>query len=205
MIIPKGKVITILKNGSDDIMPSGVVLTLDTEVTLSLQSHFEQLIGNTTLKAGTVLSGAIKAFTGETVSGSFKQAGYQIWTGTDPLTFAFSTTLNMKTSALRDVFAPAKILMNLVLPEEASGNGFGLNAPGPTIVDALGTKTNYSKQYSFRCGIIYLPSIIITKAEPTFSDDVDEQGYPIWCTLQIEVSSVFTATTDLINGFNANY
>jgi len=202
MTLPKGKVVIIQKNGTD-IMPTGTTLTLDTEVTLSLQSHFDSLLGSSSInKMATLLSGVLKSTTGLQASGAFKQMGYQMWSGTDPLTFAFTTTLNMKTSGKTDVLDPAKVLMNLVLPIESDSGGFGLEAPGPTLIDAVGLKAQYSKKYSFRCGIIYLPNIIVTRAEPTFSDDVDTEGYPIWCTLNMELSTVFVATTKLIDNFS---
>jgi len=202
MTIPRGKRVIIARNGKD-ILPNKL-LTIDTEVTLSLQSHFESLLNSTGVnKTATLLSGIVQSTSGLTISSAFKEIGYQIWTGTDPLTFAFTTTLNMRTSGLIDVVAPSITLMKLVLPKEAtSGKGFGLEAPGPTILDAISGKARFSNKYSFRCGIVYLPNIIITKAEPTYSDDLDSAGYPIWCTMQMEVSSVFVATDKLIDNFS---
>jgi hypothetical protein len=205
MTIPKGKRILIASQGSD-ILPNNI-LTLDTEVSLSLQSHFDALIGNQDMnKAMTALTGAIKNLSGYTISGSTKEMGYQIWTGTDPVSFSFTTTLNMKVSGKSDVLEPAVALMKLVLPTEPTkGKGFGLAPPGPDIISAIKSDFNsgYAK-YSFRCGIIYLPNVVFTKVEPTFSDDLDSLGYPIWCTLQIDVSSLFTATNTFADGLLSN-
>lgn len=202
MIIPKGKKITILENGAE-ILPQGIELTLDTPLTVKLQSNFDYLIGNSSVSKLLVTAGsALRDVAGIGGTGAFKEMGYRQWTGTEPLRFSFSTTLNMKHSARTDVFEPATALMKLCLPEEArQGEGIGLIAPGPSILTAMGVRTDKARDYSFRCGVFYAPQVLIEAVEPTFSSEIDEDGYPTWCTLQIDVTSLFTATTDSIDKF----
>ncbi len=205
--IPKGKIVKIAKDGAD-IMPQGVSLTLDSELSLSLKSDFSALMGNKANAFLSVISGAVRDTTGFGLSGQFKELGFKMWTGTDPVQFAFTVLLNMKHSAKTDVWDPAKILMKLPLPMEAQGTnnsggtgGFGLLAPGPSILTAAGFDTKFGAKYSFRCGAFYLSNVVVEKVEPSFSTEVDDAGYPTWCSLTIDVTSLFTATTRMIDDF----
>lgn len=206
MTIPKGKIISIRVGDSDIFSDAGIEIvpqiTIDTEITINLQSKFDSLLGSGANKVLGVFSGTAYSLTGKSFTGQFKEMGYRYWTGTEPITFSFDTKLCMKTSARKDVFEPAKVLMKLPLPKLAKkGEGFGLIAPGPSILDALDIETKFSRMYSFRCGVFYLPSVVFEKAEPTWSSEVDEEGYPIWCKLQMEISSLYTANTDMIDKF----
>lgn len=207
MLIPRGKEVKIKKNG-EDLLPN-VKLTLASDMTLTLQSTFDTLLGDAAGNASTLLTvvgGVVKSTTGFGFSGQFKEMGYRIWKSTEPIKFSCEVMLNMVTSGEKDVFRPAQLLMKMPLPENAgavgSGSkGVGLIAPGPTITDAMGLNTKKGAQFSFRCGIYYLPSIVIEEVEPTFSSETDSDGYPIWCQLKIDVTSIFTATQDQIDDF----
>lgn len=206
MTIPKGKIISIRVNDSDIFSDAGIEIapqiTIDTEITINLQSKFDSLLGSGANKVLGVFSGAMYSLTEKSFTGQFKEMGYRYWTGTEPVTFSFDTTLYMKTSARKDVFEPAKVLMKLPLPMLAKkGEGFGLIAPGPSVLDALNIDTKFGRMYSFRCGVFYLPAVVFEKAEPTWSSEVDEEGYPIWCKLQMEISSLYTANTNMIDKF----
>lgn len=214
MVISPGKIITIRKNGTKIPENFRYPLTLSTELTIQLKSTFEQLLSSDN-KASQIFQLAgqtIRRFTGSNVSftGQFKELGYKIWSGTAPVQFSFETMLTMKTSGKQDVLDPAKTLMSLCLPSEGSfENGqIGLVAPGPSIFTAAEGKlgsTNNQEKYSIAIGSFYLPNIIIESVEPTFSSDVDSDGYPIWCQLKFDVSSISTATTDLINNFGGAF
>ena len=43
----------------------------------------------------------------------------------------------------------------------------------------------------------YLESVVIEKAEPTFSAETDSEGFPIWGTIQLDISSLFTTVQDI--------
>lgn len=204
--IPKGKQVSIKLNGSDVLEQIGYTdpMTLDTEVTFTLRSDFESLLGqgNASQRALTVISGVTQEMFGGGISGRFKEMGFQIWNGTEPIKFSFTTTFNMRANAKRDVFEPAIELMKIVLPVETKT---GLAAPGPSILDAFNNNwAKYPRRYSFRCGIFYLPKVIVEKVEPTWASEYDDQGYPIWCTLSIDVSSIYTATQTQIEYFGLN-
>ena len=46
--------------------------------------------------------------------------------------------------------------------------------------------------------ILYLDSVIIKKAEPTFSNDIDENGYPIWAKISLDISTTDIAYVEML-------
>lgn len=198
LTIPRGKQVILSVNG-EQLVPN-IPLVLSTDITISLQSRFESLLGDTSNKLIQVLSGITESTIGTGMTGRFKEMGYQIWAGTDPISFAFSIKLNMHTSGKTDVLEPAKVLCKLPLPYE-DNNSVGLVAPGPSVLDAMKINSKYKQECSFRCGIFYLPSVIVTGAEPTFSTECDEEGYPIWCDIKFDVISIYTATRKMVDSW----
>ena len=210
--IPRGKEVKIAKNGTNILSNAEGVskdtrLVLASELTIQLHSEFSALLGDTSNAATKLIDAAGKEVAERTnvnINTKFREQGFQQWTGTDPIAFSFELLLSMRTSGKTDVLEPAKILINLPLPFNG-GKGVGLRAPGPSISSALGGEAEYTRKYSFRCGIFYLPLVIFKGVEPTWSSEVDDEGYPTWCNLKVDVSSVFTATQNDINDFGYNY
>jgi hypothetical protein len=215
MQIARGKIIKI-KKGGQDIFKDSTIMTLDSEVTISFSSTFQPVLGDSGSKWMTIVSGVSQATGHGSFTGQFKEMGFKVWTGTSPAQFSFDTTFNMKTSALKDVMEPAAKLINICLPREGTTNSLsklgaqginseiGLIAPGPSLLAVLDSKGKYAaaETYSIRIGAFYLPSILIESVEPTYSSDVDEDGFPIWCTLKVTVSSLYTATQEMVNSFD---
>lgn len=203
--VTKGKEVKIAMNGAN-ILPNNKII-LSSEITLTLTSTFKELLGESAGTAVDILqmiSQTIRDTTGANFGVRFKEQGYKIWSGAQPIRFSFETQFDFKTSGKKDVLTPAKELMKLCLPTEGT---IGLVAPGPSVLTALNAdigKAEYKRQYSFRCGAFYLPSVVIETVEPTWSSEVDSQGYPMWCALKIDVSSIFTATTNQIDKFDYN-
>lgn len=213
-----GKIVTIRKNGQK--IPSNYKydLTLSTELTLNFNSSFDYLLSQDNPAATALLVGSqlVSSATNSNFSftGRFKEMGYQIWKGTEPVQFTFEVMLNMYTSGEEDVLNPAKELISLCLPSDgdSSQKQFGLVAPGPSIVAATADEKGNTlfemdpgKKYSITVGAFYLSNVIITSVEPTFSAEVDDRGYPIWCSLKIDAKSLSTATTNIVNGFGSAY
>jgi len=205
MNIPKGKEVKIAVNGKGifEGLSNSPKMTLYSDLTLTLRSQFSPLLGDQSSSARTLL-GVVGQLSRDVLgfgfSGQFKEQGYQVWTSTDPIRFSIEVMFHMKTSAKNDVFYPSQALMKLPLPY-TSEKGIGLTAPGPSIAEAMGTTTQYGTRYSFRCGVFYLPNVIVEAVEPTMSSETDSEGYPIWCQLKIDISSIFTATQNEINLF----
>jgi len=203
---PKGSVVEFRLNG--DLLIPNTPLLLEEDLTITLNSEFSPLFGGAGSASMTAFGGLIGSFTGFEFSGQFKQFGFQTWTKTDPASFSLMFTLHMKTNAKKDVLDPAKVLMKLPLPDDVSArnnNNYGrLIAPGPTIMDALSDKTyENSRKSSCKIGPFNFPDVVIKRVEPTFSHITDDNQIPIWCKLKVDVQSVYTATSNLIDQFGA--
>lgn len=204
--IPKGKEVKILLKGKN-IMEGGAKIVLASPITISLSSSFSSLLPDMSGGAMNFLNqitGIIQEKTGVGIGAQFKEQGFQVWKGTEPIKFSFECLFSFKTSGLKDVLTPAKALMKLPLPEEKD---WGLTPPGPTILSTF-TKVDektipYSNTYSFRCGSLCLPKILISSVEPTFSEEVDSDGYFMSCSLRVDVESLYTATTNQIDKFGS--
>lgn len=206
--VPRGKRVRF-QQGQDAPIPDldDVDIILEEDLTLSLSSNFSQLVGGGANRGVSMLGQLVENISGFGFTGQFKQMGYQIWEGTDPLSLSITVGFYMKTNALKDVIRPAKALIKLPLPNDPDDNdeGLGLQAPGPSVFEALDDGENGSdalgKRLSCRIGFVNLPNVIVKNAEPTFSSEVDSNGYPIWASIKLDISSIFTATTQLIDQF----
>lgn len=187
-------------------------LLLAEEIQLSLSSQFGSIVPNEANVLASVFSSAFKI----PAIGTSKAFGFQAWKGTDPLKTSFSVALHRVSNAEFDVWKPAKLLMNLPLPveSEASAGDFAvrglLKAPGPSVLDVINetvdtpisSKNAIGKKSKLGLRIgsyIDLDFVLVSRVEPVFSTEVDDTGYPIYCKLTIDISSVYTATTDLID------
>ena len=204
--IPAGKELRLFKQGSP--LVSTVKIYIAEELTISLSSTFGPLMGGgSTNKLFSILGTIMRDVTGFGFSGQFKQMGFQIWEGTDPLSMSCTVRFDMGSAnlynAYQEVYLPTMILAKLPLPDDGNlKNGVGLIAPGPSILSAFGSTQSYaaSNIISLEVGnILRIPQVIIRKAEPTFSDMTDENGYPIWSKIQLDIVSVFTATTSMLD------
>jgi len=201
--IPEGKRLR-LTVGSEPVA-SGIPLIIQNPITLSLTSTFSPLLGGGNTKMLNVLGAAFAAVTKGKIafSGQYEQLGFQQWESTDPL--AFSTELNFYmgstnlNDAKREVYDPMIEISKLVLPEGGGGAGT-LIGPGPSVLSV-----SDKVEYSFRTIVIEIGrvlrinSIIIKKAEPTFSNETDENEYPIWGKLALDINSLSTATVGMLD------
>jgi len=218
IVVPAGKKL-LLHQGGEPI-PEGVDCVLEENITLSLSSTFAPIVSGGLPTMFKILAQAISTFTKHEISVGFKQLGYQLWQSTDPLSFGATIGFYMDTNAKKDVYLPSIELMKLPLPSEITSNG-ALRAPGPTIFSLLSDinqsgnvglieKAGYSIEDRKKLGrksnislqigeIIYLPHVIVKKAEPTFSIETDSNGYPIWSKIRLDISSIYLATTDMLD------
>jgi hypothetical protein len=132
MPIPKGSKVTISDSDGTTIA-SGALLD---EYTLSLNSEFGTLFDTGGNKAFSVLGGAMKSMTGGQFgfSSNFRQMGFQIWKGTEPIQIQFTLEFHYTYNAREEVVAPINRLCRIALP----GTGlFGnLIPPGPSVLEA---------------------------------------------------------------------
>jgi hypothetical protein len=200
--IPKGKQLKIFRAGKPI---SNIPFILEDDLSMTLSSKFDSLVGGGKGNLLFNMLGSVsRDITGFGFSTNFSQFGYQQWLGTDPLTMSPTLAFYMGStdanSAYTEVYKPALTLMSLPLPEEASGGR--LIAPGPSVLAAFGMdeKIAEDKIISLEIGnILRINRIIVTRAEPTWSNEVDDKGYPIWVKIQLDITSLSTATVQMLN------
>lgn len=198
--VPAGKKLIINVN-SEPVTDYDMIIEED--IAFSLSSDFNPLLSGGSTKIVDLIGGLVKERFGKGFTGQFKQMGIQIWEGTRPLSLKITVGFYIDKKhpdAFTQVYQPAIALAKLPLPtESASGN---LTAPGPTLASALiGTKKGTGgKVISVEVGkILYLQSAIVKSAEPIFSNETDENNYPIWSKVSLDIISVMTATTRLLD------
>jgi len=203
MIIPRGKRVEFKQNGA--LLPGteGVDILLEEDITLSLNSEFGDLVSGGASTGLSMLGSLSRDILGFGFSGQFKQLGFQIWQKTQPLSISITVAFHMQTNAYTDVVSPTRALIKLPLPDDgnAEENGIGLIPPGPSIIEAFGAdnQERSGRRISCRIGFIRLPGIIVTEAEPTYSKETDQNGWPIFSKVRLQIRTLFTATTSLID------
>ena len=222
MVIPSGKKVRLRRREESVV---GVPMILAEPLTINLSSSFEPLFsGSSNLqKNANVVGGLIRDFTaGEFgFSGQMEQMGYQIWSKSDPLAINITVTFHVdktNVNAFQQVYLPTIALSMLPLPARQIGGI--LSPPGPSVAALLGeegqdtTGLDGLSQYpdyvrraasggklSLEIGrVLRVPSVIVLKAEPTWAIETDEDGYPIWSKVALDIQSVMAATTQLVGG-----
>lgn len=190
--IPVGKIVTfgheLVKNYTSHYI-------LEEDPRLNLSSKYQQPVSGETTAALSVLKDTIDVVSkGATSKFAFvyKQFGFQIWTGSDPITMSLSIGLFMEDDSYEEVIKPARDLMKVPLPFVINDQG-GLGMPGPNIVEGMISSLNGGGLggYTVKIGNwLTLNDCVITKVEPTFSKEIDATGNPIWCRLQVDISSL---------------
>lgn len=202
--IPKGKQVIFQQGGGPVGGTENAKFMLETDLTLSFSSSFESLSSSSTPTAFKALSGVLRDV-GATkiagfVGGEFQQLGFQLWKGTEPLNFSLTLKLAMDSDAKKDVIEPTLAVTNLCLPTLTSGGA--LVGPGPSLLTVLGKegseRVNKYKQIHCYIGELKIPNIVLTKATPTFSVHTDQHGYPIWATLEVSFSTLYSASDDML-------
>jgi len=203
--VPLGKELIINVNNQS---VTDKKMIIEEDIAFSLSSTFNPLLSGGNTKLVDIVGGLSKEFLGVGFTGQFKQMGIQIWEGTQPLSLKITVGFYIdkeRPDAYDQVYKPTIALAKLPLPiESSSGN---LTAPGPTLASALlGTKTGKSgKIISVQVGkILYLRSALVKAAEPIFSNETDENDYPIWSKVSLDIISIMTATTRILDDRNSD-
>ena len=224
MAIPSGSTVSF-SNHEGQYIVSGTLLE---DYTISLSSEFGTLVDSGDNDAFTALGGALKSMSGGRFgfSSQFKQMGFQIWKGTEPIQLQFSLEFYYTYNAQIEVVAPIGRLCKLPLPGDGlAGN---LIPPGPSVLEAIsgtrasnmppsgeappppeideeGTKKSADTYVNIRVGNMLFMGCIVKSVEPTFSHFVDEGNSPIYGRVAITAVTMYTATKESINNsFNLN-
>jgi len=216
ILIPSGKKLIIKtkdnikgSNTSKNYLSNiqNVDLVLEEDLILTLKSHFGPIVDISStagLQLVTEFAGAVFK---KQIGTTFKELGFQIWKKTDPLTFSVTVGLYMKSNAQYDVWKPALDLIKLPLPDDAGENkdGVGLIPPGPSILENVGIvgkkfEVKGSKPaLHIQVGNVVVQPAFITAVEPVFSKETDQYDFPIWCKLKLDITSLYIATTNMID------
>lgn len=210
MIIPAGKQVRIFKNGSSIV--GNIPLIIEDDVTINVSSSFGALVenpGNDIINAIGALS---RDFTGIGFSSQLKAQGFQIWKSTEPLSmnFNFKFYIGIKNyyNAEIEVYKPMINLMSVPTPSLDPTFNQVLIPPGPSIASVLlpNTKAARGHKISVEIGrLLRIPNAIITKAEATWSKEVDDKGFPISGIINIDIQSINIATVEMLtNADNSN-
>jgi len=193
--IPRGKKVTF--NTIPDLKDRDFLLEED--ITIRINSNFSPIISGESTAALVTTAGFFKDKFGINIPVGFKQFGFQQWTGTDPISISFMIGIYMDKDAYEDVVVPSQILMSIPVPFLIGKNG-GLGAPGVSLYSAVFDKNSNSNLVDIDIGSINIKECLITSAEPTISQEVDEDGYPIWIKLKIDAKTLWTANNEIIYG-----
>ena len=213
LVISKFKQVYISTTGMgrQNELVTGIPLILEDDITISLSSTFNPLMQSSDSgiqKALTLLGGVFRDRTrGAGFSGQFDWQGYQLWAGTDPISFTLNFSFYVGISqgehtAKREVYEPIIALAKLPLPR--AGFGGNLTPPGPSISTLFSGrnagKTTKGIITSIRiANILAFSTVIVKRAEPTFASEFDKDGYPIWGKISLEIETVHTATQQLLD------
>ena len=206
MVIPisKGKEVVFQMGGGPISGTENATMLLNEDLTLNFSSSFSEVASSSSPTAFKLLAGVLRdsgaSELAGLVGGEFKQLGFKVWTGTEPLTTTLSLKFAMTNNAKTEVVDPVIALTKLALP--TVGSLGSLIGPGPSIVNAFKDDDgSYSDYKNIHCyiGNFKISNIIITRAIPTFSKHTDQNGYPIWASLEISFSTIFSATVEMLD------
>jgi hypothetical protein len=220
--IPRGSRV-VITNHEGEFLAGGALLE---DYTISLNSDFGQLVDSGGNDAFTVLGGALKSLSGSRFgfSSQFKQMGFQIWKGTNPIQIQFSLEFHYTYNAHTEVVIPIRRLCRLPLPGDGlAGN---LIPPGPSVLEAIagtkvsnmppssdtppnqdpevdeeGTKSTADTYVNVCVGNMLFMGCIVTSAEPTFSKYVDENDAPIYGRVALTIITMYSATKESLDNW----
>lgn len=213
--LPRGSRV-VISDREGNAIAQGALLE---DYTVSLSSEFGQLVDSGGSTAFDMLGGALKSLSGNRFgfSSQFKQMGFQVWKGTQPIQFQFSLEFHYTYNAHAEVVVPIRRLVALPLPGEGiAGN---LIPPGPSVIEAIaGTRASNTppsgdavvpddvelevsgldSYVNITIGGMQFLGCVVTGAEPTYSKFVDENDAPIYGRVAITAITMYSATKDTV-------
>ena len=198
MIIPAGKKVNLFtKNFTQPVLQANEELILNEDINLNISSSFESLADNSS-KLGAIIGQLSKEYLNFTVSGQFKELGFQLWTKSEPISLSFTASLIRKTNAREDNMKPAEKLMKIPVPaiDRKTNN---LIPPGPSITSLYKKDKSQSQAlYGLIIGGLRLNPVIITSVEPVFKTEIDDTYGFMQVDLKFDIKTLYSATKDMI-------
>lgn len=221
--IQEEKLLHIRRKDGGDIVGAPLVLDENQQISLKFSSQFASVWDAEPNGLLNMLAGSLDLPSGQTAV-----QGAQVWQKTEPLDFSIQAHLYMiDAGGLEDVVKPSLTLSQLCLPSEKTMFNINMEVgknestqinittlipPGPNLqailqaggqgnaafIEGDWKSSGQHGTFSVDIGWLHLDNVIIKGVTPTYSSVVDELGYPIECTLDIEFSTLFIPTTDMV-------
>ena len=127
------------------------------------------------------------------------------WTKTDPLIFTADLLLYTKTDPYKDVYEPAKLLIDQVILSKDNTGRF--TVPGISAASLSDFQGEISPAENVRAklvtvwipGMLYLPIAMIESVQTTFSKEITDSGYPLWASINVNIESIMPANSDFFD------
>lgn len=129
----------------------------------------------------------------------------QKWQNTKPPKVNVKLHFYVKTNPKKDIGLEMQELINLHILTRSQGDKERFDVPGISLSSLKQAQSGGSdkkialsgKFCSIKIpGILYLPVAMVTVAQPTYSTERTESGYPLWAVLDIEFMGLFPASPD---------
>ena len=200
-IIPKGKQVVFYKIDKGypyALNPLFPALLEDTQFQVTVGSKFDFLAENKANVLLTLGSKELEKLTAKGLSftGQFSKLSYKVWQSTDALSFNLNVGFYQTYNAKIEVMEPIQNIVNQVLPTENGAFG-SLKSPGVAVSDVL--NDNYTGAIAIRIGNLFFTPMLIEKAEPTYSTEMDTSGGFMWGKLSLDITGLKTATQESFN------
>ena len=201
---------TIVEDGSERQVPSTGRFILDDDFSFQSTSTFNSIVDGA-IAAPLALArqileakGVDNGLTSLLSRTSSREFGFQYWSSSSPLSLNIKSTFYMRTSGLRDVMTPIKEITRLAIPT-VHRNGSGLIPPGPNISivldsdEEIAVQSNSTRRTHLQIGQMTLEDIIIKSVTNDLSKVKDDQGWPVWGTISVDVDTVYTFDSRLLD------
>jgi len=212
--VPEGKLVRFKQGGKLIPGTENARFLLEEDINIIMSSSFSPVKESSGSAIWSMItkqiSESVNEKAGAFLGGQWKQFGFQSWTGTTPMETSITIVVSMNKNAYKDVVVPIMTLTKLCLPSDVRGGS--LLGPGPVIktslkkenegeisLDENGDIITSGRQLHCYVGSYLLKNIIVKSAQPTFSRQVDNYGYPISGRIQLSISTVYSATTNMID------
>jgi hypothetical protein len=155
---------------------------------------------------------------GGTVSGGILNLQNMIdsprWQKTLPLEFTVSLGFYLIDNALENIYKPMKRLIGLSILSRNEKGGIvppGIFMPAAAAVNKKPNQTvaeklsNSAKLIAVKIpGIITMPLAIIKSCTPVFSKHITETGFPLWGTLELNITGLYPAFAEDFNAWQSD-
>jgi hypothetical protein len=189
-----------------------LIFPLTDDVNIEATSEFASMTENIPLiNELTNLMTTVSSLSGSVSEGTLNLqnlSNVQRWQRTNPIKLNLNLLLYTQYSTKEDVYDPMMELISLTILTKDPNQPNRYRVPGLNLKTLNKSKKSgqkktsvegESKLISIRIpGIIYLPIALVTKAIPTISKEETDSGYPLWATINVEITGLYPATDDLL-------